>query len=147
LAAKKTIMARLKGSKNKPKTAPETPGYLHFQNKTKTGKALGETLKDALDRVVDFKSTTSESYDSPKIDPLSDEAGQWPAPKKKFDGISRMEKQRKEFEKELREKGVAVTPNKGILAVNADKFEPMPDNWFSLSKIDKLQWLAAHPRK
>jgi hypothetical protein len=53
----------------------------------------------------------------------------------------------KEFNEVFEEKGYGVTPNKGILAVNADKFEPMPDNWFSLSKIDKLQWLAAHPRK
>lgn len=54
---------------------------------------------------------------------------------------------REAFEKELREKGVTTTPNKGILAVNADKFMPLPDNWFSLSKVQKLEWLTANPRK
>jgi hypothetical protein len=49
-----------------------------------------------------------------------------------------------EFNKEFAEKGYATTPNKGILAVNGDKFETFPDNWFSLSKLDKLAWLTEH---
>ena len=52
-----------------------------------------------------------------------------------------------EFDADFKEKGWGVTPNKGILAVNADKFEPMPDNWLSMSRVDQLKWLTAHPRK
>lgn len=45
--------------------------------------------------------------------------------------------------------GVTEISGKGRpdgLAINADKFKPLPDNWFSLSKVDKLQWLTANPR-
>ena len=48
------------------------------------------------------------------------------------------------FDKDFHEKGYGITPNKGILAVNADKFDPMPGDWFSMSKIAKLQWLTEH---
>lgn len=54
--------------------------------------------------------------------------------------------QQKEFDTDFKEKGYATTPNKGILAVNADQFEEFPDNWFSLSKVDKLAWLTAHKK-
>jgi hypothetical protein len=51
-----------------------------------------------------------------------------------------------QFDKDFKEKGFGITPNKGILAVNGDKFKPLPDNWYSLSKTDKLQWLTANLR-
>lgn len=53
----------------------------------------------------------------------------------------------REFEKEFREKGFGETPNKKIFVTDADKFEPLPDNYFSMSKTEKLEWLTAHPRK
>ena len=52
-----------------------------------------------------------------------------------------------QFDADFKEKGWGVTPNRGILAVNADKFDPMPDNWLSMSRVDQLKWLTAHPRK
>jgi len=34
------------------------------------------------------------------------------------------------------------------LAIDIEKFEtPFPKDFFEMSKIDKLQWLTAHPRK
>lgn len=49
-----------------------------------------------------------------------------------------------EWATEFKEKGFATTPNKGILTVDADKFKPLPDDWFSLGKVAKLQWLTAN---
>lgn len=51
-----------------------------------------------------------------------------------------------EWSNEFKEKGFATTPNKGILTVDADKFKPLPDDWFSLGKVAKLQWLTANRR-
>jgi hypothetical protein len=42
--------------------------------------------------------------------------------------------------------GVTQLSNGGM-AIQADKFKPLPDNWFSLSKVQKLEWLTANPRK
>lgn len=49
-----------------------------------------------------------------------------------------------QWSKDFSENGYATTPNKGIFTVDADKFNPLPENWYSLSKSDAIKWLEAN---
>lgn len=73
--------------------------------------------------------------------------------KEKFKGMPRLlgktkkavvDEKQQEFNKDLKEKGFAETPNKKILVTDANKFDPLPDNYFSMSRTDKLKWLTEH---
>jgi hypothetical protein len=50
------------------------------------------------------------------------------------------------WKNDFEKKGFAVTPNKGILVVDADKFKSYPPDWDKMGKVDKLAWLTANPR-
>lgn len=71
--------------------------------------------------------------------------GRPPGRGKKPKGLS-PEVKESAFVQEIKEKGFSETPNKGILAIDAAKFDPQPDNWFSMSRTEKLRWLTEHKK-